>query len=161
MLLEGSCHCGAVRFACESRAPYPFMHCYCSICRKTAGAGGFAINLHADAASLSVTGRDHINVYRAFVDHPERTVRSEGERRFCRHCGSMLWVWDPNWPELMHPFASAIDTPLPAAPERDHIMLDSKPDWVPVPASENDRRFPEYPDESLLAWHQRLGLTRD
>jgi hypothetical protein len=39
MLLEGSCHCGAVHFSVESEHPYPFNLCYCSICRKTAGAG--------------------------------------------------------------------------------------------------------------------------
>lgn len=38
MRLEGSCHCSAVRFSLESVQPYPFMRCYCSICRKTAGA---------------------------------------------------------------------------------------------------------------------------
>ncbi len=160
MKLEGSCHCGAVRFSCRSHAPYPFMHCYCSICRKTAGGGGFAINLHAEADSLVVEGEDNINVYRAFIDHPARKTRSQGERRFCKHCGSALWVWDPDWPELMHPFASAIDTPLPTAPERNHILLDSKPDWVPVPAGKNDRHFAGYPDESLMDWHQRHGLVK-
>ena len=35
MKLEGSCHCGAVRFSVESHEPVPFMRCYCSICRKT------------------------------------------------------------------------------------------------------------------------------
>ena len=34
MRLEGSCHCGALRFALESKHPYPFNLCYCSICRK-------------------------------------------------------------------------------------------------------------------------------
>ncbi len=161
MQLEGSCHCGAVRFRCESRAPFPFMHCYCSICRKTAGAGGFAINLHADRRTLKIDGEAHISVYRPFLDHPERKRRSRGENRFCRHCGSALWAWDPDWPELMHPFASAIDTPLEPAPERVHILLDSKAAWVPVPEGPRERHFPEYPDESLLAWHQRHGLVRD
>lgn len=136
------------------------MHCYCSICRKTAGGGGFAINLHAEADSLVIEGEEHISVYRAFTDHPARKARSQGERRFCKHCGSALWVWDPDWPELMHPFASAIDTSLPTAPERNHILLDSKPDWVPVPASKNDRHFAGYPDESLMEWHQRRGLVK-
>ena len=49
MLLEGSCHCGAVSFRVESSTPYPYQACYCSICRKTAGGGGYAINLGADA----------------------------------------------------------------------------------------------------------------
>ena len=50
MQLEGSCHCQAVRFSVESHEPYPFMRCYCSICRKTAGGGGYAINLGATSA---------------------------------------------------------------------------------------------------------------
>ena len=38
MLLEGSCHCASVRFSVNSPHPYPFNYCYCTICRKTAGA---------------------------------------------------------------------------------------------------------------------------
>jgi hypothetical protein len=68
MLLEGSCHCGAVRFSVESEHPYPFNLCYCSICRKTAGAGGFAINLGGRFRSLKVDGEQHIRVYRARVE---------------------------------------------------------------------------------------------
>ncbi len=40
MRLDGSCHCGAVHFHVESHTPYPFLRCYCSICRKTDGGGG-------------------------------------------------------------------------------------------------------------------------
>ncbi len=109
------------------------MHCYCSICRKTHGAGGYAINLHADTESLEITGGEHIFIYHAFVDSPKRKQRSEAERQFCKHCGSGLWLWDLNWPELIHPFASAIDTSLGQPPERNHIFLNGKPAWVPVP----------------------------
>jgi hypothetical protein len=52
MHLEDSCYCGAVRV--EAPDPYPFMHCYCSICRKTAGGGGYAINLGALTDTLEV-----------------------------------------------------------------------------------------------------------
>jgi hypothetical protein len=52
MRLEGSCHCRAVQFSVESHGPVPFMHCHCSICRKTAGGGGSAINLGADAPEV-------------------------------------------------------------------------------------------------------------
>ena len=38
---EGSCHCGAVKFSLQSHTPYPYMRCYCSICRKTGGGGGY------------------------------------------------------------------------------------------------------------------------
>jgi hypothetical protein len=154
MLLEGSCHCGRVRFRLQSRHPYPFNLCYCSICRKTAGGGGYAINLGGEQDSLEVVGRRHARVYHAVIDGEE----SLAERHFCGRCGSALWVWDPRWPELVHPFASAIDTELPAAPERTHLMLGSKAAWVPVESGPNDQRFDGYPEESIAAWHHRLGL---
>ena len=51
---SGSCRCGAVRFSVASHTPYPYQLCYCSICRKTAGGGGFAINIMGDARTLAV-----------------------------------------------------------------------------------------------------------
>lgn len=160
MELTGSCHCGAVRFELQSAHPYPFNLCYCSICRKTAGGGGYAINLSGDHRTLTIEGAEHISIYRARLTDAETgaTRTSRGERSFCRECGSALWVWDPHWPDLVHPFASAIDSELPAAPERTHLLLDSRASWVPVLAGPDDKQFPGYPDESIAAWHQRLGL---
>ena len=157
MLLEGSCHCGAVRFSVESPEPYPFMRCYCSICRKTAGGGGYAINLGALSDTLEVEGEKNVSVYQARIDGEQSSAR----RHFCSVCGSALWVFDPHWPELVHPFASAIDTPLPKPPERDHIMLDYAAPWCEIPSGPGERHFPEYPDESLADWHQRHGLRDD
>ena len=156
MQLQGSCHCGAVRFSVEAHQPYPFMRCYCSICRKTAGGGGYAINLGADYASLTVEGEEHLSIYRARLENGET---STGQRHFCRHCGSALWLYDPTWPELVHPHASAIDTPLPVPPEHVHMMLGSRAPWVEVARKPNDRCFDDYPDESLADWHRRHGLT--
>ena len=160
MRLEGSCHCGAVRFHLESAHPYPFMRCYCSICRKTAGAGGYAINLSGDHRTLEIRGKKDIAVYRARVldEDTGRRRRSSGRRHFCRRCGSALWLWDPQWPNLVHPHASAIDTELPVPPEHTHIMLASKASWVEVQSRPGDKKFDEYPQESIAAWHQRLGL---
>lgn len=155
MILEGSCHCRAVTFRLNSDHPYPYNVCYCSICRKTQGGGGYAINLSGDFATLAVTGDEHLSVYRAkTADGGE----SPAERRFCKCCGSALWVWDPRWPELVHPFASAIDTELPTPPERTHLMLGSKAGWVPVRTDDDDKCFVEYPDESIADWHKRHGF---
>ncbi len=161
MLLEGSCHCRAVRFSVESAHPYPFNICYCSICRKTAGAGGFAINLSAGFHSLQVTGGENLRVYRAKMHDPQtgETNQSQAERNFCSLCGSALWLWDPRWPDLLHPHASAIDTELPVPPEHTHLMLDYKPGWVEPCIRAGDRQFGEYPDESIADWHERLGFT--
>lgn len=160
MHLEGSCHCGAVRFSLESSTPVPYQRCYCSICRKTQGGGGYAINLGGDANTLKVHGKDDISVYHAILrEEGQRTHASSGERHFCRRCGSALWLYDPQWPELIHPFASAIDTPLPTPPEHTHLMLDFKPTWVEVTGSKKDKKFGRYPEESLAQWHERLGMT--
>jgi hypothetical protein len=51
-----------------------------------------------------------------------------------------------------------MDSELPTAPAHTHMMLGSKAGWVPVHAAADDRRFEEYPDESLAEWHRRMGL---
>ncbi|MSR13289.1 MAG: GFA family protein [Gammaproteobacteria bacterium] len=159
MQLKGSCHCGKVRFQLGSAHPYPFNLCYCSVCRKTAGGGGYAINLGGEAASMKVRGEQHLSIYQARIpDAAGRRKKSPARRHFCQHCGSPLWVWDPRWPELIHPFASAIDTPLPVPPERVHLMLGSVADWVKPTISKRDQTYCEYPRESLAEWHRRLKL---
>lgn len=163
MLLEGSCHCGKVRFSVESHHPYPFNLCYCSICRKTTGAGGYAINLRGESATLKVTGEEHIRVYQARIQNPEDDAphTSEAQRHFCGECGSALWLFDPRWPEMVHPVAGVIDTPLPTPPERTHLMLEFKAPWVEVRKDPQDKEVERYPDESIADWHERLGLVRN
>lgn len=158
MRLEGSCHCQRVRFSLRSATPVPFMECYCTICRKTAGGGGFAINIGGDARTLKVEGKEHTRIYHARLeDEGGKVSESAAERHFCGHCGSALWLWDKNWPNLVHPLASAIDTPLPQAPEQVRLMLAHKANWVPVP-KDRSTRYQGYPTESLQQWHERHGL---
>lgn len=156
MHLEGSCHCGAVRFSLESREPWPYQRCYCSICRKT-GSGGFMINLGGDRRTLRVEGDAHLGTYRAMVERDGARVRSGHHRLFCRECGCHLYAWHERWPDLVHPVASAIDTPLPDPPRRVHMMLGSRAPWVPVDAGPDDERYDEYPARSLADFHAEHG----
>lgn len=72
----------------------------------------------------------------------------------------MLWVWDKHWPELIHPFASAIDSPLPVPEEMVCIRNDSKPDWVRWP--EGKKQVHEaYGETSLEGWHKKNNLWVD
>lgn len=161
--LKGSCRCGAVHFEVASHTPAPYQLCYCSICRKQQGGGGFAINLGADSRTLKITGKESVGVYRAEIqdeENPNCKV-SSGERNFCRKCGAALWLYDPNWPELVHPFASAIDSELPLPKERTHLMLKYKADWVEPEIRENDKAFDIYPQESIADWHKRTGMWVD
>ncbi len=162
MHLDGSCHCGAVRFSVEAPHPVPFARCYCSICRKTAAAGGYAINIGAVADTLEVTGRGHVQTYRAVLRDAAGEVTGESpmERSFCKRCGSQLWAWDPRWPDLIHPHASAVDTDLPVPPERVHLMLGSRANWAEPDIGPHDKCFNTYPDESLEDWHKRMGLEK-
>lgn len=160
MKLKGSCHCKAVQFEVISYTPYPFMRCYCSICRKTAGGGGYAINIMGQADTLQVKGTRHVQIYRAILGKTKtgRLKRSTGRRHFCKHCASCLWIFDPAWPEWVYPFASAIDTPLPKPPEHIHLLLDFAANWCEIPQSKHDIHFAKFPAESIEAWHKRLGL---
>lgn len=160
MRLEGSCSCGAVKFSLDSRTPYPYMRCYCSICRKTAGGGGYAINIMGEAATLKVRGSKHLAVYRARIREPgaAHTMLSPARRQFCSRCGSALWVTDPRWPESVYPFASAIDTPLPKPREQVEIMLDFAASWADIPRGKGHTHYPEYPEEGILDWHRRHGI---
>ena len=74
--------------------------------------------------------------------------RLQSERAFCVHCATMLWVYDSQWPELIHPFASAIDTPLPPPDEMVCVMACSKPDWVRWPDGEK-QVFDKYGPDSI------------
>lgn len=157
--LEGSCRCGAVRFSLESHTPQPYQRCYCTVCRKTAGGGGYAINLMGDVATLVVKGREALGIYRAEIADGEGRCRtSEGRRHFCTRCGSALWLHDPTWPDLVHPFASAIDTDLPVPPESVHLMLADKAEWVEPQIGEHDTCFDGYPEQSIEDWHRSRGL---
>jgi len=160
MQLKGSCHCGAVKFTVGTHTPYPYMRCYCSICRKTAGGGGYAINIMGEKDSFKVKGEENVSVYRARLAEGKgkRKKLSEARRHFCKKCGSALWAWDPRWPQWVYPFASAIDTPLPKPMEEVEIMLDFAAPWVEVPRGSGHTHFGRYPKEGIADWHRKRLL---
>lgn len=158
--LTGSCRCGAVKFSCESHTPQPYQKCYCSICRKTAGGGGYAINLAADARTLKIDDPEKvIQIFRAEILQDDGTCeRSTAQRNFCTRCATALWLFSPEWPELVHPFASAIDSELPTPPSSVHLMLRYKPNWVQPDIRDGDGVFDLYPEQSIEDWHRSRGL---
>ena len=161
MTLEGSCRCGKVRFIVESHAPEPYQLCYCSICRKTDGGG-------VSPSTWPPTPRPFRSRARITSVSPRRNPtgrraceQSTGERNFCTGCGAALWLYDPGWPELVHPFASAVDTPLPVPPAKTHLMLKFKPGWVEPNVGPGDLTFDLYPKESIEDWHKRHHVWVD
>ncbi|KAI2837177.1 hypothetical protein CBS11350_8950 [Aspergillus niger] len=158
MKLEGSCQCGSVEFALESSTPVPYQLCACSICRKVGGYSG-SVNLGGIADSLKIKkGKDLIKKYSAVMARgtPDEKICAL-ERNFCSNCSTMLWLWDHHWPELIHPFASAIDTELPVPDEMVCLMENSKPAWVRWPEGKK-QVYDVYPEDSLEDWHKKHNL---
>jgi hypothetical protein len=69
----------------------------------------------------------------------------------------MLWLWDKTWPELIHPFASAIDTDLPVPEEMVCVMANSKPAWVRWPEGKK-QVHDTYGEASIEGWHKKHGV---
>ncbi|MGF1465466.1 MAG: GFA family protein [Sandaracinaceae bacterium] len=161
MHLRGSCHCQRVVFEVDCDCPVPFLHCYCSICRKTSGGAGCLVNLGGSYASLTILrGEGDVRAYRARVDAEDGAPGrpSEHRRYFCTYCGSHLWAWNAEWPDLVHPVAAAIDTPLPEPPSRAHMMVRSAPPWARPSSGPGDSTHDGYPPFSLRSWHEARGL---
>lgn len=158
MALSGSCNCGAVSFTVDSHTPHPYMRCYCRACRKTAGGGGFAVNIMAMAETLVVNGRPHLGEV-GIID--DRGAAGNARRSFCKKCASMLWNFDPQWTAQIYPFAAAIDTVLPVPPSVCHIMQDYKAAWIVPDIRDGDTVFARYPDQSIEDWHRTRNLWID
>src|SRR3546814_13165638 len=94
----------------------------------------------ADGASLKVRGRKWLGIYRAKLEQDGRCRTSSGQRHFCTRCASALWMYAPEWPDLIHPFASAIDSALPVPPYSVHVMLRYKADCVRPQFGRGDQR---------------------
>ncbi len=57
--------------------------------------------------------------------------------------------YSARWPDLVHPHASSIDTPLPKPDQFVDLMLGSAAPWVSLHEGENVDRFDAYPEESI------------
>ena len=72
--LQGSCHCGAVRFQIETDFP-ELTTCDCSICRRK---NALMVKVHESAFTL-LAGADALAAYQF---HTHTAIH-----HFCRHCG--------------------------------------------------------------------------
>lgn len=157
--LQGSCHCGSVKFTVETHTPVPYLLCFCSICRKTGGPLGSS-DIRVIKDTLRVQGEEYVRIYRPVMDRDtpsERTATSEWS--FCTKCASRLWIYFPErQPSTLSVFTTAIDAPLSAPPVLECEWISSKPDWVPLP--EGEKHLSQEDDQSLPmeAWHRAHGL---
>lgn len=115
---NGSCLCGAVRFA-VSGPLRGVVYCHCSQCRRQSGHYYAATNV-ADA-DLTVDGSGSITWYAA----------SDFARRgFCSICGSVLF-WKHNEVNEISVMAGAFDQPSGLKAES-HIFVADKGDYYTI-----------------------------
>jgi len=114
---------------------------------------------------LTVEGEENLTVYRASSsDSTNEQERYKSERKFCKHCSAMLLLNIKAYPDIVFPFASAIDTKLldPAKldkPQPLTIMFsDDKLPWAHLPEGEK-KLFKTYPDKNFQEWMENAGLS--
>ncbi|WWC64462.1 uncharacterized protein I303_107072 [Kwoniella dejecticola CBS 10117] len=168
VLLEGSCHCKAIKYTVESNTPVPYALCQCSICRKAGGYMG-SVNIMGNTKTLKIIrGEDKIKKYTAVKTFDENDIPKErwnSERAFCPECSSMLWCYDDQWPDWIYPFASSIDKPdpLPSIPEGAHLMAIKRDSCSPtLPIPEGAKAYQGYPPgKGIEEWHKTNGVWVD
>jgi hypothetical protein len=120
--LEGSCHCGAVRF--EVTDDFSAVRiCHCTTCKKLSGGAGTTNGRARTDTIRVVAGEELIRTYQP----------DEGSSKsFCSQCGSNLF--GGGWPESEFSSVriSAIDSPFDRKPEA-HTYVRSVAPWENFP----------------------------
>jgi len=116
---EGHCQCGAVRY--RVREPFAFVaHDHCGICRRVAGAAFVTWGGVLDAAFELVSGEGELTHYRS---------TPEGERQFCRRCGSHLFFRSSRWPGQVHFTIATLADQEGIAPQA-HVYWSDRARWI-------------------------------
>ncbi len=131
-MLEGGCHCGAVRYQIEGNVLRSGL-CHCSDCRRHSGAPVVGWGIIKDE-QLSVTGE--LTTY----------VSSEhGRRQFCPKCGTALfYLNDQIFAGLVDLQIATLDDP-DAAPPSAHIQVAERIGWMK--SAHTLPEFERYPAE--------------
>jgi hypothetical protein len=124
-MLEGSCLCGAVRFAVDGRVS-PLQYCHCRRCQKVSG-GAFVAAVAARTDNVRwLAGEDLVEVFALPVREEPPPYRTA----FCRRCGAPVPIVDAERPFAIIP-AGAFDTPPELTPFR-RIFVSLNPPWYEI-----------------------------
>lgn len=119
MIMEGGCHCKAIRFKVEG-TPFWVGACYCVDCRKVSGAPYLVFAGYTSSQFTLLTGT------------PERYASSEKvERSFCAVCSSPISYSYKENPEKLFLSAGVFDHPENFKIEK-HIWVSQKLPWVTI-----------------------------
>jgi hypothetical protein len=117
-VIEGGCHCGAVRYAYQGEFG-TITICHCADCRQLQGIGAVAAPVDAQALRWTA-GQALITEY----------ASSPGKlRAFCSRCGTPLYSRRPGAADILRLRMGSIATPTDAVPVA-HIFCKDLPPWA-------------------------------
>lgn len=117
-MIEGGCHCGAVRYRVTGEAITHAL-CHCRDCRRHAGAPMVGWTMYPKAAVEVTRGT------------PKEYASSEhGRRQFCADCGTgLFYVNETMLPGIIDIQSATYDDP-DAVPARAHIQVAERIGWM-------------------------------
>jgi len=117
-MLEGGCHCGAIRYRVEGEPKHAAL-CHCIDCRRQSGAPMVAWTLFGND-DFAVT-RGEAKVY-ASSEH--------GRRHFCADCGTgLFYTNEVVFPAMTDVQSATLDDP-DALPVRAQIQTAERIGWI-------------------------------
>ncbi len=119
-LLQGRCHCGAVRLTVPATR-FGIVACHCEDCQQL--HGNFFAMIAADREAVRLEGEASVQRH----DSSATVVRA-----FCRNCGSRLYKDAQGSPRLL--LAAGLFGRHTGMRLRKHVWDTSKPDWYELPA---------------------------
>lgn len=130
-MLEGGCHCGAIRYRVEG-APIHAALCHCTDCRRHAGAPMVGWTLFANENFEVLKGEARIY---ASSEH--------GRRHFCADCGTgLFYTSEMVFPNQTDVQVATLDDPG-ALPMQAQIQLADRIGWMEgIEALPGFDRFP-------------------
>jgi hypothetical protein len=117
-MLEGQCHCGAIRYRVEGQPVYHAL-CHCGDCRRHSGAPmvGWALFRNENFTLL----RGEPKIY---------SSSENGRRHFCAECGSSLFYSNQQiFPNMTDIQSATLDDPA-ALPAQIHVQVAERIGWM-------------------------------
>lgn len=115
--VTGRCACGSVAFSCSIEGQT--CNCSCDLCRRNSGSA-FQSWVNGARSSLLVKG-----------EVQSWASSAHAERQFCRACGSPLFLFEHDEPEVVEVCAGAIDQPDGISSAR-QSFASKRPQWSQV-----------------------------
>jgi hypothetical protein len=115
---EGSCMCGAVRFAVDLPTKW-CAHCHCGDCRRAHGAA-YVTWFGVESTAFRISAGEAV-----VTNHPS----SPGVvRTFCSRCGTTMFYRGERWPTEVHVALACMHEPIDRAPAA-NVYWDLRVAW--------------------------------